>query len=256
VNNISPKRIKPHPEDDIRPELISPEDLGAYYAAAELERKRTRRREKWKRVFSISTVVCLVTVCGIQGSAIIYMLPLTKIVPLIVYQKDDGTVTHTANWSELPNHIKEDTIVNVVWQYVQYRESWSTGAAPLAYDVVSALSSPRVREQYQDMFEPKNPLNPHKVYGETTVQVHYKNWTPVCPENGCDGPPNRYHFWFDRVETPPGGQPGKRVPHSITVSILRDVPLPQDRIAWRWTYNAPQIQVIEYPGAQRESVAR
>ena len=32
--------------------------------------------------------------------------------------------------------------------------------------------------------------------------------------------------------------------------------LPKDRIWQRWTFNAPLIQVVEYPGAQREGVTR
>ena len=47
-----------------------------------------------------------------------------------------------------------------------------------------------------------------------------------------------------------------RLRYAVTVRIVRNVPLPKDRIWQRWTFNAPLIQVVEYPGAQREGVTR
>jgi hypothetical protein len=35
-----------------------------------------------------------------------------------------------------------------------------------------------------------------------------------------------------------------------------NVLLPKGRIWQRWTFNAPLIQVVKYPGAQREGVTR
>ena len=60
----------------------------------------------------------------------------------------------------------------------------------------------------------------------------------------------------DRVETLPNGTSKPPVRFAVTVRIVRNVPLPKDRIWQRWTFNAPLIQVVEYPGAQREGVTR
>ena len=256
-NNETPhKRRKPLPEDDARPVFISPEAREQYYEDIRKEKKRVAL---WKRIKSLSSVtsVSLLTTAVIAQTIVIgIMLPLKEIVPLIVYQKEDGTVTNTISWDDLPEMVKNDTTVNVVWNYVQFRESWSKGNAPLAYDVVSAMSSPPVREQWQEYYNADNKLSPQNVYGETTVQARYVNFMPICPETGCVGAPPAYRFWFDRVETPPGEQPGKPVRYAVTVRILRNVPLPADRAAWRWTFNAPLVQVIDYPGATRDGVAR
>lgn len=256
MNIVFPKSGKIHPEDDIRPVLVSAQDRQAYYEDLKREKIRERRWKRIGRFGSVSLVVILATTATVEAIAIIALLPLKEVVPMITYVRDDGTTVHTAQWDSLPKHVKEETTVNVVWQYVQHRESWSIGNAPLAYDVVSAISSPKVREQWQDYYDPENPLSPQNVYGETTVQAKYVNWMPVCPEPGCSGAPTAYRFWFDRIETVPGQQPGKPVRYAVTVRILRNVPLPADRIAWRWTFNAPLIQVIDYPGAQREGIAR
>lgn len=252
----STKRRRPLPEDDSRPVFISPEARHQYYEDLKRETKWQAVRRRVRAIFSASTVALLTTAVIAETAAISIMLPLKEIVPLIVYQKDDGTVTNYMSWSELPPMVRNDTTVNVVWQYVQYWESWSKGNAPLAYDVVSALSAPNVRDQWQDYYDPKNPLSPQNVYGETTVQVKWVNFMPVCPENGCVGDPQAYRFWFDRIETPPGEQPGKPVRYAVTVRILRNVPLPPGREAWRWTFNAPLVQVVEYPGATRDGIAR
>jgi type IV secretory pathway component VirB8 len=256
VNKQSPKRPVPHEDDLVSLSLISPEERQRIAEDLKKEKAREQRRERRKRLFSATSVVILVTAVIAEAVAISTMLPLQKVIPLIVYQKDDGTVSNYIEWNDLPAQVKNDTTVNVVWQYVQYRESWSKGNAPLAYDVVSAMSSPDVRDSFQGWFNADNPNSPQRLYGDGTVQARYVNWTSVCPEEGCSGPPMAYRFWFDRIETRPGGQPGPAVRHAVTVRIARDVPLPADRMSWRWTFNAPLIQVVEYPGAQREGVAR
>lgn len=114
-----------------------------------------------------------------------------------------------------------------------------------------------VREQFQAWFRRENPDSPARIYRNgTTVEARYVNWAAVCPPEGCDGPPPAYRFWFDRVEAPPGGPAKPPVRYAVTVRILRNVPLPKDRMWQRWTFNAPLIQVVEYPGAQREGVSR
>ena len=256
MNKQSPKRPTPHKDDLITSGLVSDQERQRIMDDLQQEKRREDRRKRLKSLFSTATVVGLVTAVTLEAVAIIAMLPLQKVVPVIVYQKDDGTVTNYIEWSDLPAQVKNDTTVNVVWQYVQYRESWSKGNAPLAYEVVSAMSSPNVRDEYQGWIDPANQSSPQRLYGDGTVQARYVNWSPVCPETGCSGPPLSYRFWFDRIETKPGGQPGPAVRYAVTVRILRDVPLPADRMAWRWTFNAPMIQVVEYPGAQREGVAR
>ncbi len=255
MNKMTPPPER-DPDDEIRPRFVTPAEKQQMYEDRQRELKRERKAKKLNRIFSAASVAGLITAVVGLSLTITVLLPLREVVPVIVYQKDNGTVTNYIEWKDLPEMVRNDTAINVVWQYVMYRETWSHANAPLAYSVVSAMSSPRVRDQYQDYMDPKNPKSPQVVFGDTNVRIEYVNWTPVCPEAGCAGPPLAYRFWFDRIEVPPGEQPTKPVRYAATVRIERDVPMPVDRMGWRWTYNAPLIQVVDYPGAQRESIAR
>jgi hypothetical protein len=258
MNATNPKRPEPHEDDRVTDVTIPADELKRLYEERRREKAREARRAKVKRLLTAGTVAGLLVVCGAEAVAIAVMLPLKEFVPVVTYQRDDGTFTNYAQWEDLPREVREDTTVNVVWNYVQLRESWSEGNASWAWTVVSAMSSPSVRESFQKWYSKDNPDSPVRVYGESTVDVRYVNWAPVCTLNddACPKAPPAYRIWFDRVETPRGGQPKPPVRYAVTTRILRNVPIPKDRLWQRWTFNAPQIQVIEYPGAQREGVSR
>lgn len=266
MNAINPKRPESQ-EDDCKQQELREEDrigdvfipadqLERLYEETRREKARLDRRARLKRWMNTGTILGLLGVVGAQAAAIAVMLPLKELVPLVVYQRDDGTFTNYVEWESLPESVREDTTVNVVWNYVQQRESWSEGNAGWAWTVVSAMSSPSVRETFQKWYGQENPESPARVYRNDTVDVRYVNWSPVCPIDGCSGPPPAYRILFDRIETPAGGTPKPPVRYAATVRIVRNVPMPKDRIWQRWTFNAPQVQVIEYPGAQREGVSR
>ena len=200
----------------------------------------------------------IVFIAVAEAAVISYLLPLKEIIPITTHVRDDGTTTTAVKWESLPKPVREDVTVNVVWSYVQQRESWSAGNAGWAWTMVSALSAPRVRESFQNWYRADNPQSPAQIYKDMTVEANFVRWEPICPiEKAClaDGPP-AYRVWFDRVETLPDGKRMPPVRYAATVAIRRNVELPQDRIWQRWTFNAPQIQVIEYAGAQREGVSR
>jgi type IV secretory pathway component VirB8 len=246
-------------EEDMAAEIIIPAaELHRLYQERKQEQARESRRQRRNRLLSGGTIIVLLLVIGALASAITFMLPLEKLVPIVVYQRGDGTVVNTLEWASLPREVQEDTTVNVVWNYVQQRESWSEGNAGWAWTVVSAMSSPSVRDAFQSWYRKENPDSPARLYKDgTTVDARYVNWAPVCPpEEGCKGAPPAYRIWFDRVETSPSGAAKPPVRFAVTVRIVRNVPLPKDRIWQRWTFNAPLVQVVEYPGAQREGVTR
>ena len=258
MNQIS-RRPATAEEEDMAAEIIIPAaELKRLYGERRAEQAREKRRQRRNRLLGGGTIIALLALCAAQAGAIAYMLPLEKLVPIIVYQRGDGTVVNTVEWASLPKDVQEDTTVNVVWNYVQQRESWSEGNAGWAWTVVYAMSSPSVRDAFQSWYRKENPDSPARLYKDgTTVDARYVNWAPVCPpEEGCKGAPPAYRIWFDRVETSPAGTAKPPVRYAVTVRIVRNVPLPKDRVWQRWTFNAPLIQVVEYPGAQREGVTR
>ena len=259
MNSISPKRPEINAEDQILDVTIPAAELARLYEERKREAGREAQRARVKRMLNGAVIAGLVTTVGVLGSAVAIMLPLKEIVTVVVYQRDDGTYTNYALWDALPEKVRNDTTVNVVWNYVQQRESWSDANAGHAWTMVSAMSSPNVRESFQTDYGNANPQSPARVYGENTVvDVRFINWAPVCAmgEDYCADAPPAYRIWFDRIEKPKGGDPKPPVRYAATVRILRNVKVPTDRLWQRWTFNAPQIQVIEYPGAQKEGVSK
>lgn len=258
MNAISKKRLEPHDDDKVGSVIIPADELARLYDDQKQERARIARRDRFKTVISTSTIAGLVFIAAAEAGVIMYMIPLKEIIPVMTHVRDDGTTTTAVKWDSLPKPVREDVTVNTVWQYVQQRESWSAGNAGWAWTVVSALSAPKVREQFQNWYRPENPQSPAQLYKDMTVEANFVRWEPICPiEKTCiaEGPP-AYRVWFDRVETMPDGKKMPPVRYAATVAIKRNVELPQERIWQRWTINAPQIQVIEYAGAQREGVSK
>lgn len=220
------------------------------------EYARIQRREQWRNTGKNMTILAQWGVIGSLMAFIAIRPPQTDPVPIVVYQREDGTFTNYARWESLPASVQNDTTVNVVINYVMQRESWSEGNADHAWMVVSALSAPGVRDQFQAWYR-ESPEGPARTYRDgTTVKTELVNWAQVCPEAGCSGPPDAYRIWFSRVVTPPRAQPGPPTTYAVTVRIKRNVPIPTDRLWQRWWFNAPQIQVVEYPGPQRDGVTR
>ena len=256
VNAIA-KRPEPH-DDRVGSVIIPANELARLYEEQKQERARIRRRDRFKWVIGGSAFAGIVFIAVAEAAVISYLLPLKEIIPITTHVRDDGTTTTAVKWESLSKPVREDTTVNVVWSYVQQRESWSAGNAGWAWTMVSALSAPRVRESFQNWYRADNPQSPAQIYRDMTVEANFVRWEPICPiEKACiaDGPP-AYRVWFDRVETLPDGKRMPPVRYAATVAIKRNVELPQDRIWQRWTFNAPQIQVIEYAGAQREGVSK
>ena len=257
MNAIS-RRPEPHDDDRIGSVIIPANELARLYEEQKQERARIRRRDRFKWVIGGSAFAGIVFIAVAEAAVISYLLPLKEIIPITTHVRDDGTTTTAVKWESLSKPVREDTTVNVVWSYVQQRESWSAGNAGWAWTMVSALSAPRVRESFQNWYRADNPQSPAQIYKDMTVEANFVRWEPICPiETACiaDGPP-AYRVWFDRVETLPDGKRMPPVRYAATVAIKRNVELPQDRIWQRWTFNAPQIQVIEYAGAQREGVSK
>lgn len=241
--------------DDLADILISREELDRITKDRRAEQARIRRRKMWKNGALISIIgVQSLTTAGLL--AFIWVRPPQTVPePIWIYQKDDGTVTNYASWNSLPDRVKNDDVVNVVTNYVQLRESWSEGNAGYAWRTISALSSPNVRAQFQQAWSKDNPDSPVRQYKDgTTVEARYVNWMPVCPIEGCSGAPDAYRIWFDRYETVPGHEPGLPTRYAVTVRIKRNIPLPASRLWERFTFNAPLIQVVDYPTPQKDGI--
>lgn len=94
------------------------------------------------------------------------MLPLTKLVPVYLLIRKDGTIDSSVSLSTLPPTEDKAVIQAALWEYVRLREGYSYGTAQYGYDVISGMSSPAVRQNYQTWFNYPNPVSPQITVGK------------------------------------------------------------------------------------------
>jgi hypothetical protein len=83
-------------EEDMAAEIIIPAtELHRLYQERKQEQAHEARRQRRNRLLSGGTIIVLLLVIGALASAITFMLPLEKLVPIVVYQRGDGTVVNT-----------------------------------------------------------------------------------------------------------------------------------------------------------------
>ena len=220
-------------------------DLEAYYAevrsfqATEAARARRSARAAWGIA---GAEFCII---GCLAVGMVSVLPLIRVVPVFLNPHQDGSVDATPMLSALPPNQQEAVKLSALWQYVMLRESYSGPEAQYNYDVVSGMSSPDVRRQYQDWFNAPNPASPQVQLGQKgTIRVSRISGGYVGdPKN------NTYRIAFWRVVTLPDSKPGLPVRFEATVQFAQVTSVP---LAQRITFNPGALIVTSYPGAEQE----
>jgi type IV secretion system protein VirB8 len=114
--------------------------------------------------FAVSMVANLGLAWGIAS-----ILPLTKLVPVYLLVRHDGTIDTSVALSTMPHHLDEAVVKAALWQYVQMREGYSYETNEYRYDVVSAMSDAVTRTQFQRYFNAPNPQSPQNVIGKNGI---------------------------------------------------------------------------------------
>jgi type IV secretion system protein VirB8 len=104
--------------------------------------------------------------------AVASMLPLTKLVPVYLLVRQDGTIDSSPSLSALPATQNQAVIRAALWEYVRLREGYSYDTAQYNYDVVSGMSGPTAKSNYQSWFNYPNPASPQVTIGKAgTITV-------------------------------------------------------------------------------------
>jgi len=170
----------------------------------------------------------------------------------------NGEVVSSIHYSELPPAARqEEAVQNALWTYVQARDCYGSSFFTRQAYIAQAMSDERVGRQVRAAFILANPLAPQHVYGEKGITVQCELVDPPTPV-GDDG--NVYLFRFRRWEedgrTAGGGGMAAAPVYSVTVRYRTGIyPADDKRRAWldRTTFNAPGVQVLDYPGAKPEN---
>ncbi|MBY3178779.1 type IV secretion system protein VirB8 [Rhizobium leguminosarum] len=162
--------------------LVGRESLSAHYK--EVEAFQTSRAKSARRLSKVLVVIAAAAVLGnvAQAFTIAAMVPLTKLVPVYLWVRPDGTVDSEVSVSRLPA-TQEQAIINAsLWQYVRLREGYTADTAQYAYDLVSSFSASSVRQEYQQFFNYPSPSSPQVTIGKRgRLDVEHISSNDIAP---------------------------------------------------------------------------
>jgi type IV secretion system protein VirB8 len=117
-----------------------------------------------------------------QAFTIAALLPLSRIVPVYLWVRPDGTIDSSSSMSQLPPTQSKAVVDASLWQYVRMREGYSYDTAQNNYDAVTEYSAPNVGDQYQKFFNFPNKDSPQVTVGKRgTVTVTHISSADVSP---------------------------------------------------------------------------
>ncbi|MET3523990.1 type IV secretion system protein VirB8 [Mesorhizobium abyssinicae] len=156
--------------------------LASHYK--QVEAFQTSRAKSARR---LSKGLMAVTAAALLGNValavtVATMVPLTKLVPVFLWVRPDGTVDSEVSVSRLPP-TQERAVINAsLWEYVRLREGYTADTAQYAYDLVSNFSAPNVRQEYQTFFNFPNPASPQVTIGERgKLEVEHISSNDIAP---------------------------------------------------------------------------
>jgi len=151
--------------------LTSPMLEQHYREVMSFHEARSRSSRFLSRGLLIGAGLLLLANIGLAWS-LASMLPLTKLVPVYLLVRPDGTIDTSVALSTLPPSTDQAVIRAALWQYVQMREGYSYDTARYRYDIVSGMSDIATRAGYQSFFNYPNPQSPQVTIGKNgTITV-------------------------------------------------------------------------------------
>ena len=143
--------------------------LSEHYKQVEsFQRDRANAARRTSKVLAAVAGIAIVANLG-QAWTIASLLPLTKIVPVYLWARPDGTVDSSVALSRLPATQSQAVVTAALWEYVRLREGYSYDTAQYAYDAVSGMSADAPRTQYQGWFNYPNASSPQVTVGKKGV---------------------------------------------------------------------------------------
>lgn len=187
-------------------------------------------------------------ICFMEAAALYMAMPLKQVIPVFIDIHRDGVVDTSESMSTLPTSTRQAAIAAELWAYVRHREHYNFAEAAYDYDVVSGLSAPGVREDYQAAVNPKNPDAPvNKLGQKTTISLRRISgaWLTHSPDYTAGTYQIRYAARVQEAEHPDTCQ---RLSVLFSYQPVAAVPVEQ-----RVTYNPDGIVVTSYPRPEAEA---
>ncbi len=146
--------------------FVQMRELEANYK--EVESFQQKQAQTAKRTTKLALLAAAIMGLANLGLAwtVASLLPLTKLVPVYLLIRPDGTIDSSVSLSSLPASQNEAVIRAALWEYVRLREGYAYDTAQYNYDVVSGISAPSVKAAYQSWFNYPNSASPQVVVGK------------------------------------------------------------------------------------------
>ena len=139
-----------------------------YKQVESFQRDRAKAASRTSKVLAAVAGIAIVANLG-QAWTIASLLPLTKIVPVYLWARPDGTIDSSVALSRLPATQSQAVVTAALWEYVRLREGYSYDTAQYGYDAVSGMSADAPRTQYQGWFNYPNASSPQVTVGQKGV---------------------------------------------------------------------------------------
>jgi type IV secretion system protein VirB8 len=148
--------------------------LSEYYKQVEsFQHERAMAARRTSTILAAVAGIAIVANLG-QAWTIASLLPLTKIVPVYLWVRPDGTVDNAIALSRLPATQSQAVVTAALWEYVRLREGYSYDTAQYGYDAVSGMSADAPRGQYQSWFNYPNAQSPQVTVGKKgTIEIEH-----------------------------------------------------------------------------------
>jgi type IV secretion system protein VirB8 len=156
--------------------------LGDYYKQVQsFQRERANAARRASKTLGVVAGIAILANLG-QAWTIALLLPLTKVVPVFLWVRPDGTVDSSVALSRLPATQSQAVVTAALWEYVRLREGYSYDTAQYGYDAISGMSADTPRTQYQGWFNYPNPQSPQVTVGKKgTIEIQHISSSNIAP---------------------------------------------------------------------------
>lgn len=221
--------------DAVLPAAYSPEASRHAKEVTDFTRRELRRVRR-VRTGSLALNVVQGGVIVLLAGALYHVTPLVRVVPVFAAVHQDGTTQFAVTTSQLPKTLNEAQIEAWLWQYLQLRESYDWASSQYAYDVVSSMSAPTVRDAYQKWANAKDKDSPIRLLGKTgSIRVRF-----ISGDLHMDT--DTYHVRYERI-VDVDDNPPQRAVWDVTIRFSQHYTVPYLE---RVTYNPTGLTITGY----------
>jgi hypothetical protein len=172
----------------------------------------------------------------------------------------NGELVSSTHYAELPPAARQETAIqNALWTFVQAYDCYGSSSPVRQYYILQAMADQDIGIQIKHKFDILNKNAPQHVYGEKGATVQCELVDPPTPIGDMANHIYMFRFrrWEESSRVPGAPDPANAPFYTATVRFRTGV-YPQDDNRRAWldpvTFNAPGVQVIEYPGAKPTNV--